>query len=310
VNQADWDQFIADYFTATERMLAPYQSVWLTADRTHSTTEPNGQTSTYHWHYEYKRSGPLGVLKVISRDREQLYLAYPETSFQAERKAAEDAWEIREDPRFTREKLYRRMISEIDTTEPVTGSSALLNALADFPRNLVNPLCLQVAKLERFGKDGRQLIRVEFEDYPPGHPIYKEIRLELWADDYSLAHMEYVTDTGKTGRADAVYDAHEAVPVLMSTQSESRTDDGNPTKSVLTVTDRRFGPIPEDAFTPDRVLDGAPAHRVIAQPGPSEGPGFLNWYPLPIVLGVVFFVAGASLVPWARHWNRSVCDPR
>jgi hypothetical protein len=310
VNQADWDRFIADYFTATERILAPYQGVWLTADKTHSTTEPNGQTSTFRWRYEFKRSGPLRVLKVISRDREQLYLAHPEYSFQAERKAAEDAWEIRDDPRFTREKLYRRLIGHIDLIEPVTAGLAPLIELADFSRNLVNPLCLQVAKLERFSKNGRQLVRVELEDCPPGHPIYPQISLELWADDYSLAHMEYVTDTGKTWHADAVYDAHEAVPILMSTQSESRADDGNPWKSVLTVTDRRFGLIPDDAFTPDRVLDGAAADRVIAQPGPSESPGFFNWYSVPIILGVVFFVAGASLVPWARHWSTSVRYPR
>jgi hypothetical protein len=301
VNQADWDKFIADYFTATERLLAPYQGVWLTADRTNSTTEPNGQTSTYAWRYEFKRSGPLRMLKVMSPRREQLYLAHPEYSFQAERKAAEDVWEIRDDPRFTREKLYRRMIWEIDTTEPVTASSVLLNSLADFPRNQVNPMCLQVAMLERFSKDGRQLIRVEFEDCPPGHPIYKKIRLELSADDYSLAHMEYVLDSGRTGHAEAVYDTHEAVPVLMSTQTESRADNGNPTKSVLTVTDRSFGPIPDDAFTPDRVLDGALVHRVSAKSGPSEGPGFLSWYPLPIVLGVVFLLAGAGLFPLAKR---------
>jgi hypothetical protein len=310
VNQADWDQFISDYFTATKRLLAPYQHVWWTADSTYSSTEPNGQISIYPRRYEYKRSGPLRVLKVISRDREQLYLAHPEYSFQAERKAVEDAWEIRDDPRFTREKLYRRLIGHIDMMEPVTVGLAPLIELANFSTNLVNPLYLQVAKLERLSKNGRQLVRVKLEDCPPGHPIYRQISLELWADDYSLAHMEYVTDTGKTWHADAVYDAHEAVPILMSTQSESRADDGNPWKSVLTVTDRRFGLIPDDAFTPDRVLDGAAAHRVIAQPGPSESPGFFNWYSVPIILGVVFFVAGASLVPWARHWSTSLRDPR
>jgi hypothetical protein len=299
VNRVNWDRFISDYFNAIKRMLAPYQHVWWTADWTDSSTEPNGQPAIYGRRKEYKRSGPFRLLRMVSRDFEELFLAHPEHSFQAVRKVAGDEWEIREEPGLTPAKLYRRLIGQIDMRDPVTGDSAPLIELANFSTNLGDPLYLKVAKLERFSKNGRQLVRIELEDCPPGHLVYQKIRLELSADDYFPVHEEYVTKLGKTENevAVAVYDAHALVPVLMSTTRESRADDGNLTKSVLTVTDRRFGPIPDDEFTPERVLDGAPAQRIIAKPGPSEGPAFLNWYRLPIVLGVVSFVAGAGLSP-------------
>jgi hypothetical protein len=188
-------------------------------------------------------------------------------------------------------------------TEPVTGGSAPLVELAEFSRNLGDPMCLKVAKLEPFNKDGRQLVRVELEDRPPGHPVYRKISVELSSVDYSPVHAESVTKLGQTGLGDAVmvHDPHKDVPLLMSTRSQSHEDDGSPTTSVLTVTERRFGSIPEDQFTPERAFDGAPAHRIIAKPELYEGPELVKWYPLPVVLGLASFVAGACGVPWARR---------
>lgn len=59
-----------------------------------------------------------------------------------------------------------------------------------------------------------------------------------------------------------VSDSHELVPVLMSTRSEDREKDGTATTSTLTVTDRRFGPVPEDEFASERVLEGAPVRYI------------------------------------------------
>jgi hypothetical protein len=308
VDRADWEGFISDYFKATERALAPYEHVRLTAEKSYTNTGPDGKTSNTTWRYELKRSGPLRVLRAVFQDREEVYLAHPEHSFRAERKARGDAWEIREHPRLTREQLYRWIIQEIDRTEPVTGASAPLIALADSFTSVVNPLCMKVANFSRFSENGRRFVRVELDDCPPGHPAFRKISQVLSADDYSPAHEEYVIKTGKTLRVDAidVFEADAGIPVLVSARGEGHFEDGGTTKSTLTVTDRHFGPISEDEFTPERVLEGAPVHHITDRPGPSELPEFLNWYPLPIVLGGVFLVAGAGLFGWLRGFSRVV----
>ncbi len=69
----------------------------------------------------------------------------------------------------------------------------------------------------------------------------------------------------------------------------------------LTVTDRRFGSVDQDGFTSERVLEGARAREMIASPESVEYPRAFRWYLVPIVLGVVSLMAGASLVPRARR---------
>jgi hypothetical protein len=277
----------------------------LSATRVYSSADAGGKPSSYARRYELKRSGPLRALKVVTRDREEVYLAHPEHSFRAERKAAGDAWEISEGPRLSDQQSYQRIVRKIDETEPVTGASAPMLELADFTTNLVNPLCLRVAALERFSENGRRFIRLEFEDCPPGHPIYRKVSLELAGDDYSPVRAESLGKTGTTQRTHwvAVHDPHDGVPVFESARSEGSDEDGRPANTVLTVTDRRFGPIPEDEFTPERLLDGAPVHHIAAKPMPSEVPSFLSWYPLPLVLGLVSLAAGASLFLWSRSFR-------
>ncbi len=302
VDPGDWQAFVSDYFAASERMLAPYDHVRLTAERVYSSTEAGGKTSRYPWRYELKRSGPLQAFRVIDRDREEVYLANPAHSFRAERPAGGNAWKIRAHPDLSREQLYRWVLSKIDTSEPVTGSTAPLIELADFATRLGEPFCLRVAKLARFTEKGRRLIRVELDDCPPGHPIYRKIDLTLSGDDYSPVHAENATKTGKLGHGDAVvvYDSAVGVPVLQSTRHEGRADDKSLTTSTLAVIDRHFGPVPEEEFTPERLLAGAPVHQIAADDGPSDVAAFLNWYPLPVGLGLVALAAGAGLLPWAR----------
>ncbi len=94
VDPGDWQAFVSDYFAASERMLAPYDHVRLTAERVYSSTEAGGKTSSFTRRLEFKRSGPLRALRAIDRNGEEVYLATPEHSFRAERQAGGDAWKI------------------------------------------------------------------------------------------------------------------------------------------------------------------------------------------------------------------------
>ena len=61
--------------------------------------------------------------------------------------------------------------------------------------------------------------------------------------------------------------------------------------NVLTVVDRKFEPIPEDEFTQERLLGEAPVKHVGPNQNPQEVSVLLNWYPLPLVLGPLSFLA-------------------
>lgn len=298
VDRAEWERFIADYLTAAGRMLAPYEHVRLTAERVRSTENANGQTSSFPWRYELKRSGALRSLRFLNKNREEVYLAHPEHSFRAERKSPAEAWEIHEDPTVKTEAAYRRILREINLQEPVYFDTVPLLSLADVATTLVNPLSLRVTQFERFTENRRRFIRLELEDCPPGHPIYRKIALRISADDYSVVHDESLTKAGKTWRGDAVYESHNGVPLLQSSRSEGQWDDGSHATNVLTVVDRRFEPVPDEEFTQERLLGDAPVHRVTRQPDPVEVSGLLTWYLLPLALSVLSLAAGACLLPW------------
>ncbi len=57
-------------------------------------------------------------------------------------------------------------------------------------------------------------------------------------------------------QSELVYDRHEGIPVLRSVRTATSSPAGARGTFVLEVVDRRFGPIPEEEFDPDRFLDG------------------------------------------------------
>ena len=301
VDHTEWERFTSDYLAAAEHLLSPYEHVRLTAERVHFSEDAKGQTSSFPWRYEFKRSGALCSLRYLNKNREEVYLAHPEHSFRAERKSPAEAWEIHEDPGVKPEQAYRKTVREISLLEPVQGDTVPLFSLAEIAINLVNPLCLRVTRLERFSENGRRFIRLELEDCPPGHPIYRKITLRISAEDYSVVHDESVSKTGKTWRGDAAYESLDGVPLLQSTRSEGQWDDGSHATNVLTVVDRKFTPIPDDEFTQERLLGDASVHRVTRPPDPVEEVSrLLTWYSLPLGLSVLSLAAGACLLPWTR----------
>ena len=62
--------------------------------------------------------------------------------------------------------------------------------------------------------------------------------------------------TRTTYQSEFIYDRHEGIPVLRSVHTAIGSPDGSRGTIKLEVVDRRFGPIPEEEFDPDRFLDG------------------------------------------------------
>ncbi len=301
VDRAQWERFCADYLAAAKRLLAPYQHARLTAERVHTSTDEQGKISTFPWRYEFRQSGPLRTFREWNKNREEVYLARPEHSFRAERESAAEAWRIRENPNAKPEQTYRWIAREIDQMQPVYQETVPLLSLAEIATSLVSPLTLKITRFERFTENGHRLIRIEFEDCPPGHPIYRKATLQLSADDYSAVHDESVNRSGKTWRGDLSYESDGGVPLLKSMRGEGESEAGNHATNVLTVVDRKFGPIAEDEFTEASLLGTDPVHRITQKADPDEVSWLLKMCWVPLVAGAFSLVAGIGLLATSRQ---------
>ena len=190
----------------------------MSAERSHTSTDNQGKATNFVWHSEFKRSGPLRYLKCRWKDREELYLANPDHSFRAERKTTNDPWKIVEDPKLSRDQLYRRTCGQIDQIAPTTWASIPLFGLSDVAKTLMNPLILRVSKLERYRENDQRVIRLELEDDMQGESIYGKVMLQLSADNFSVLREETRKKKEGIWRGDATYDLRDGVPFLKSTR--------------------------------------------------------------------------------------------
>ncbi len=61
----------------------------------------------------------------------------------------------------------------------------------------------------------------------------------------------------------------------------------------LKVVERRFGPIPEEEFDPDRFLDGPQVKEVQPDPESDESSLLRRWFWLPFPIGALCLIGGA-----------------
>jgi hypothetical protein len=156
-----------------------------------------------------------------------------------------------------------------------------------------------VAGLERFAEDGRPRVRVRIEDrWPGGYVRWRGATFILAADDLYAVQSDQFEGVGQdkeTYRREYAYDRHEGIPVLRSVRTTATTPAGEGWTSDLKVVERRFGPIPEEEFDPDRFLDGPQVTAAAFDPYAGE-PSVLErsfWVPFP--LGALGLIGGAAL---------------
>jgi hypothetical protein len=126
---------------------------------------------------------------------------------------------------------------------------------------------------------------------------WRAITYLLAANDLyaALSERVEVLRPNKTYETNFTYDRHEGAPVLRSFQSWDDSPDGPSRTSELTVVDRQFGPISEEAFDPDRFLDG-PQMMGIQPDLDADGPSLLErWYWLTFPIGALGLCGGAAL---------------
>ena len=116
---------------------------------------------------------------------------------------------------------------------------------------------------KRVTEDGRAIVRVRLEDRAPPDSTspWRVATLTLVPDDLYVAEsvrLEGVHSAKGTQQSSFEYDRHDGIPILHAAHTTTRSPDGSHGTIEMTITDRQFGPVPEDDFDPERFLDGPP----------------------------------------------------
>jgi hypothetical protein len=155
-----------------------------------------------------------------------------------------------------------------------------------------------VTRLERFTEWSRPFVRVRIEDHSPVDRFapWRAVTYILAADELLAVRSCQYEDTGKKGnmlRTEVAYDRHGSIPVLRSVESSFTSLDGPTRGSKVAVVERHFGPVPEEEFVPERLLDGPQVHKVVEHVTPPQNTKSLaEWYWVSLIVGAVCLVGG------------------
>ena len=300
VHAAEWKAFLADYFAAAERMLAPFRHVRLTAVATRSDTDAHGRTETASHEDRLLRSGEFAILRHRTPQFELAYVSHPQRSIVARRFTEECTWRVDDESKRTPEQARRRALYLIDILDAAGHEDvAPLLSFSDHPAVNFHEDHV-VAALDRFTEDDRPRVRVRIEDRSPADQElpWRAVTFVLAADDLYAARTEQIEGIGQergTYQSEFIYDRHEGIPVLRSKHTTTSAPDGSRGTAELKVVERRFGPISEEEFDLDRFLDGPRVTETRPDPF-TDKPSVLGrrvW--LPFSIGSLCLVTGAAI---------------
>ena len=158
-----------------------------------------------------------------------------------------------------------------------------------------------VAGFERLTEKGRPIVRVRFEDRSPadwGTP-WRVASYDLAADDFykgESLRIERGPPTNSQQLSEFEYDRHDGLPIVRAAHTTITSTNGSTETLEMRITDRHFGPVPEDTFDPERFLDG-PQVREASERSPfSDQPNrLMRWTLLPFAVGALCLVVGAGV---------------
>jgi hypothetical protein len=102
-------------------------------------------------------------------------------------------------------------------------------------------------------------------------------------------------DRGNRGayQSEFTYDRHEGLPALRSVHATTTAPDGALKTMDLKFVERRFDPVPEEEFDPDRFLDGQQTTITDTDTDEPSALQRFSWLPFPI--GALCLVIGAAI---------------
>ena len=295
---AAWDAFLADYFAAAERLLAPYDHVRLT---TVFLAYSDGQIAK-PWNeqrQELLRSGPLASVRLTDKRDDMAYLAGPGRSIEARRsnRSQDEPWTVREVPRSSLEQSYRRACN---------GGMVLLRYPHE-PKLAGLSTDYEVVELKSTTSDGHRLVTLRLRTSPEAKGPREDCTFVFDADEMFVVRSEREDRWGGSFEGRYDYDRQGGRPifqVLTATNVES-----TPPKLAarLEVTECRFGPIPESEFAEAPFLGRLQAGEIIWKQVEEPPTGaVLKWYWLAFVVGGINLAGGSGLALGSRYRDRRV----
>ncbi|MGO9463824.1 MAG: hypothetical protein ACLQVF_06670 [Isosphaeraceae bacterium] len=309
VDAADWKAFLAEYFAAARRLLAPYHHARLRTVFENSATDGEGQTQRVGFEVQSLRSGEFASLRRRDSGRELALLAHPRRSIVARRAAPGEPWTLEGGSRLTPDQFRHEVLRRMDDHDPAGRPAAGLIALADDLPGFRQIDAFVVAAFERFTEGDRPRVRIRIEKRSPAawRPDWRALTYVLAEDDLFAVQSERAEGVGPdstTYQSSFNYDRHQGIPVLRSVQAAFDLPGGSRGTSELKVVERQFGPISEEEFDPDRFLDGPQVKDAQAEANVDEPSRLQRWYWLPLPIGALGLIGGAILLflrPRARE---------
>jgi hypothetical protein len=296
IDPAAWDAFLADYFAAAKRLLAPYDHVRLTTVfRAYS--DGQGAQPRYEQRQELLRSGPLARVRLTDKRDDLAYLAGPDRSIEARRslRSPNEPWTIREVPRSSLEQSYRRACN---------GGMVLLRypqepKLAGFSTDY------EVVELKSTTGDGHRLVTLRLRTSPEVKGHREDCTFVFDADEMFVVRSERADqwDGSFEGRYD--YGRQGGRPIFQVITA-TNVDSTPPKLSArLEVTECRFGPIPDSEFAEEpflaRLQTGEIIWKQVEEPPTGAVP---EWYWLAFVGGGISLAGASGLALRSRYRDR------
>ena len=310
VDPAAWRAFLNEYLIAADRLLIPYQNVKITIDRHNSINNAGGKTKEYDMRFRYARSGAYAYWSRTWKESGEALIADPERSIAADRRRTGSRWTIKVDKKATPEQSYRRMLATIDRGAFFVKTAALLLEISDEMRFRVDASAFIVTKLERYSEGERHFVRVRLEDRTQSDDVpWRSMTVVLSVDDdFAARSIETEDPRGGTSHGEIGYDRHEGVPVPRDYKVSATNPDGSHSSMRETVVERRFGPVAEDEFNLEALLDG-PRGETVAEPDrfDQESESFADWFLIPLGCGIVSLGGGIALL-FASNRNTKQTD--
>jgi hypothetical protein len=303
VNPSDWEAFLSEYLAAAAQMVSPYRQIRLNAASRGSTTDGEGRTHPYTSEVRVLRSGEFVSLRQEWSGNQLAYLAHPRRSILARRDAPNHAWEVEDQSKRAPEQAHYVPLGRID--DSIAEFAAPLVALSRTHLDLNLHRGFTVTRLEHFEENGRPRVRIRFENSSPTEsgPLHAATYVlaadELFASQ--SARLETLGPDKTSYQSEFAYDRHEGIPVLRSVQSSQVAAGAEHDASELRVVERSFEPIPEEAFDPDRFLDGP---QVKAKVFEADEPSVVTrLYVLPLAISALCLIGGAAM-SWRSSFRR------
>jgi hypothetical protein len=334
VDPAAWETFLAEYFAAAERMLAPYDHVRLTIVWQSVSDAQCAQPDHHEIRHELLRSGPFARLRKTDQGDELEYLANPNRSIQARRNLGPPAkpWTIRKALWGSLERSYRSVLHSIDFESTLVGEPAvhggmiLLGRLRQYT-DIGYSNDYEVVKLQTTIHDGHRLVTLHVRTSPEVKSVDREDYTFVFdADNLFVVQSEHGVISGRLSRSGLSeyecryeYSHEEGRPILRALTTTGLDPTPPKWSTRLEVTECRFGPIPDSEFSPESFLARLKPDGIIHERDQVEEPPtatwfdrywstttWLDWYWVAFVLGGFHLAGGSSIALESRDRDRRV----